>query len=71
MAAFDGALPTALTGGQWDAAGTNYSAGAPDYAKLRLDASKFRISAGFPERRPFPLSAPSASASSAPSGPFV
>lgn len=34
---------TALTGGTWDAAGTNYSAGNPDYAKLKLNADKFKV----------------------------
>ncbi|MFB0964193.1 MAG: hypothetical protein QMC36_00535 [Patescibacteria group bacterium] len=39
----------ALTGGDWSASETNYSAGNPDYAKLRLNAEKFKISAaGFP-----------------------
>lgn len=32
----------ALTGGDWSASGTNYSAGNPDYAKLRLDPEKFK-----------------------------
>lgn len=31
-----------LTGGKWDEPGTNYSAGNPDYAKLRLNPEKFR-----------------------------
>lgn len=34
---------TVLTGGTWDAAGTNYSAGNPDYAKLKLNADKFKV----------------------------
>lgn len=34
---------TALTGGAWDAANTNYSAGNPDYAKLKLNADKFKV----------------------------
>ena len=36
--------PTALTGGDWNAAGSNYSAGNPDYAKLKLNPEKFKIS---------------------------
>lgn len=34
---------TALTGGNWNVAGTNYSAGNPDYAKLKLNAEKFKV----------------------------
>lgn len=37
-----------LTGGNWDQAGTNYSAGNPDYSKLKLNPEKFKV--GF---RPF------------------
>ena len=33
-----------LTGGDWNAPNTNYSAGNPDYAKLRLNKDKFKIS---------------------------
>ena len=33
---------TALTGGDWNVSGTNYSAGNPDYVKLRLNADKFK-----------------------------
>lgn len=33
----------ALTGGAWDAAGTNYTAGKPDYVKLKLNPEKFKI----------------------------
>ena len=50
-AALSGALvyvdgnPTSLTGGDWNAAGTNYSAGNPDYAKLKLNPEKFKVSA--------------------------
>ncbi|MFB0964622.1 MAG: hypothetical protein QMC36_02845, partial [Patescibacteria group bacterium] len=33
-----------LTGGAWNAPGTNYSAGNPDWAALKLDPSKFRTS---------------------------
>ena len=36
---------TALTGGNWNVSGTNYSAGNPDYAKLKLNPEKFRVSA--------------------------
>ena len=39
--------PSVLTGGDWNVAGTNYSAGNPDYAKLKLNPEKFRISAVF------------------------
>lgn len=35
---------TTLTGGDWNVAGTNYSAGNPDYVKLKLNKDKFRIS---------------------------
>lgn len=34
--------PTVLTGGNWNQAGTNYSAGNPDYAKLKLNPDKFK-----------------------------
>ena len=34
----------ALTGGDWNAAGTNYSAGNPDYVKLKLNPEKFKVS---------------------------
>ncbi len=37
--------PTALTGGDWNVSGTNYSAGNPDYAKLKMNPEKFRVSA--------------------------
>lgn len=40
---FDG-TPVMLAGGDWNAPGTNYSAGNPDYAKLRLNKEKFKIS---------------------------
>lgn len=33
-----------LTRGAWNAVGTNYSAGNPDYVKLKLNPEKFRIS---------------------------
>ena len=36
---------TTLTGGDWNAAGTNYSAGNPDYAKLKMNPEKFKVSA--------------------------
>lgn len=42
---FDGNR-TYLTGGDWNAPGTNYSAGNPDWAALKLDPSKFRIASG-------------------------
>ncbi|MFZ3233182.1 MAG: type II secretion system protein [Patescibacteria group bacterium] len=39
---------TALTGGDWNVPNTNYSAGNPDYVKLRLNAEKFKTaSSGF------------------------
>ncbi len=34
----------ALTGGNWNDVNTNYSAGNPDYVKLKLNPEKFRIS---------------------------
>lgn len=34
---------TALTGGDWNATGTNYSAGNPDYVKLKLNREKFKV----------------------------
>lgn len=46
--------PTTLTGGDWNQAGTNYSAGNPDYAKLKINGEKFKVSAldnGNPDRR--------------------
>lgn len=33
-----------LTGGSWDSSGTNYSAGNPDWTKLKLNPEKFRLS---------------------------
>lgn len=39
---------TALTGGDWSASGTNYSAGNPDYAKLKLNPEKFRTALAIP-----------------------
>ncbi|MDQ1344114.1 MAG: hypothetical protein QG650_834, partial [Patescibacteria group bacterium] len=39
---FDG-IPAPMAGGDWNAPDTNYSAGNPDYAKLKLDPEKFRI----------------------------
>ncbi len=36
--------PVALTGGDWNQSGTNYSAGNPDWAKLKLNPEKFRLS---------------------------
>lgn len=32
-----------LTGGSWDAPNANYSAGNPDYAKLKLNPEKFKV----------------------------
>lgn len=43
MAYADGNL-LALTGGDWNQAGTNYSAGNPDWTKLKLNPDKFRLS---------------------------
>lgn len=34
--------PVTLTGGDWNQAGTNYSAGNPDWTKLKLNPEKFR-----------------------------
>ena len=42
--------PVALTGGDWNVSGTNYSAGNPDFAKLKLNPDKFKISLGNPSR---------------------
>lgn len=36
--------PVVLTGGDWNVSGTNYSAGNPDWAKLKLNPDKFRTS---------------------------
>lgn len=36
--------PVALSGGDWNQSGTNYSAGNPDYAKLKVNGEKFRTS---------------------------
>ena len=33
-----------LTGGDWNVSGTNYSAGNPDYAKLKMNPEKFKVS---------------------------
>ncbi len=41
---FDGNVPTTLSGGNWNDANTNYSAGNPDYVKLKLNKEKFRVS---------------------------
>lgn len=35
---------TTLTGGDWNVDGTNYSAGNPDFAKLKLNPDKFKVS---------------------------
>ncbi len=48
--AFVDGNPIALTGGDWNAAGTNYSAGNPDYAKLKLNPEKFKVSFFGPEK---------------------
>lgn len=32
-----------MTGGNWNQAGTNYSAGNPDYPKLKLNPEKFKV----------------------------
>ena len=42
--AFVDGNPVTLTGGDWNAAGTNYSAGNPDYVKLKLNPDKFKVS---------------------------
>ena len=42
--AFVDGSPTVLTGGDWNAAGTNYSAGNPDWTKLKLNPEKFKVS---------------------------
>ncbi|MFB0964369.1 MAG: prepilin-type N-terminal cleavage/methylation domain-containing protein [Patescibacteria group bacterium] len=42
---------TALTGGDWNVSGTNYSAGNPDYAKLKLNRDKFKVGFEIPHRR--------------------
>ncbi|MFZ3232337.1 MAG: hypothetical protein WA194_02185 [Patescibacteria group bacterium] len=44
-------LANALTGGNWNDANTNYSAGNPDYAKLKLNSDKFKT-ASAPYRIP-------------------
>ncbi|MFB0965368.1 MAG: type II secretion system protein, partial [Patescibacteria group bacterium] len=36
--------PLALTGGDWNQSGTNYSAGNPDWTKLKLNPDKFKLS---------------------------
>lgn len=36
--------PVTLTGGDWNVSGTNYSAGNPDWAKLKLNPDKFKLS---------------------------
>lgn len=41
---FQGTTPTVLTGGNWNEPNTNYSAGNPDYVKLKLNKDKFRVS---------------------------
>ena len=44
MVVFDGSLADTLVGGPCGAAGTNYSAGNPDYRALKLSPDKFRVS---------------------------
>lgn len=41
IAFFDG-NPTVLTGGDWNAPNTNYSAGNPDYVRLKMNPEKFK-----------------------------
>ncbi len=38
---------TTLTGGDWNQAGTNYSAGNPDFAKLKMNPAKFKVAGRF------------------------
>ncbi len=45
--------PVALTGGDWNVSGTNYSAGKPDFVKLKMNPAKFRISGAGTEGFPF------------------
>lgn len=42
------ASPVILTGGDWNAPGTNYSAGNPDFVKLKLNPEKFKVSSSGP-----------------------
>lgn len=42
--AFIDGNPTTLTGGDWNVAGTNYSAGNPDWSKIKLNPDKFKLS---------------------------
>ncbi|MFZ3232186.1 MAG: hypothetical protein WA194_01365 [Patescibacteria group bacterium] len=37
-------VSTTLTGGDWNVPNTNYSAGNPDFAKLKINPDKFKIS---------------------------
>ncbi len=53
---FDGA-PVALSGGNWNVPGTNYTAGLPDWKSLRLNPDSFRLSSA-------PSAVPAASAAS-------
>ncbi|MFB0965185.1 MAG: hypothetical protein QMC36_05915 [Patescibacteria group bacterium] len=32
-----------LTGGDWNETGTNYSAGNPDFVKLKMNPAKFKV----------------------------
>jgi len=36
--------PVTLTGGDWNAQNANYSAGNPDYVKLKMNPEKFKVS---------------------------
>ena len=36
--------PTSLSGGAWNDPGTNYSAGNPDWTKLKMNPEKFKLS---------------------------
>ncbi len=40
---FDG-VSTTLTGGVWNVPNTNYSAGNPDFVKLKINPEKFKTS---------------------------
>lgn len=65
MVVFDGNLADSLSGGPCGTPGTNYSAGNPDYAALKLDPEKFRISLFSPAFRPPFLPASAAGTGSA------
>lgn len=38
---------TTLTGGDWNQSGTNYSAGNPDFVKLKMNGEKFKVTGRF------------------------